>query len=111
MEAHREHHHRRHPVALSWRQCVFGQQAGVGQFTKGIAQELAHENYRECRVARHYRYRSLDRASIGRSGLQGSPTQRLRLPSDIADVVAFPRGEEARWLTGQTIQAGGGIVM
>ena len=44
-------------------------------------------------------------------GLQGSPTQRLGLPSDIADVVAFLVSEEARWLTGQTIQAGGGIVM
>ena len=44
-------------------------------------------------------------------GLQGSPTQRLGLPADIADVVAFLVSEEARWLTGQTIQAGGGIVM
>ena len=37
--------------------------------------------------------------------------KRLGLPKDIADVVAFVVSEEARWLTGQNIHAGGGIVM
>ncbi|HEU5408139.1 MAG TPA: SDR family oxidoreductase [Nitrospira sp.] len=37
--------------------------------------------------------------------------KRLGVPKDIADVVAFIVSEEARWITGQTIQAGGGIVM
>jgi 3-oxoacyl-[acyl-carrier protein] reductase len=40
-----------------------------------------------------------------------SPLRRLGLPKDIADVVAFVVSEEARWLTGQNIHAGGGIVM
>jgi 3-oxoacyl-[acyl-carrier protein] reductase len=44
-------------------------------------------------------------------GLQLTPLKRLGSPNDIADVVAFIVSEEARWLTGQTIQAGGGIVM
>jgi len=35
----------------------------------------------------------------------------LGLPEDIAEVVAFLVSEQARWITGQTIQAGGGIVM
>jgi NAD(P)-dependent dehydrogenase (short-subunit alcohol dehydrogenase family) len=30
---------------------------------------------------------------------------------DIADVVAFVVSDEARWLTGQNIHAGGGMVM
>jgi 3-oxoacyl-[acyl-carrier protein] reductase len=37
--------------------------------------------------------------------------KRLGLPIDIADVVAFLVSDEARWLTGQNIQAGGGLVM
>jgi 3-oxoacyl-[acyl-carrier protein] reductase len=44
-------------------------------------------------------------------GLQSSPFKRLGLPSDVADVVAFLVSEQARWLTGQVIQAGGGLVM
>ena len=44
-------------------------------------------------------------------GIQMSPLKRLGLPKDIADVVAFVVSEEARWLTGQNIHAGGGIVM
>ena len=38
-----------------------------------------------------------------------SPLGRLGQPSDIADVVMFLVSDEARWLTGQTIQAGGGV--
>ena len=44
-------------------------------------------------------------------GIQLTPMKRLGVPKDIADVVAFIVSEEARWLTGQTIQVGGGIVM
>ena len=40
-----------------------------------------------------------------------SPFKRLGLPSDVADVVAFLVSEQGRWLTGQVIQAGGGVVM
>jgi len=42
-------------------------------------------------------------------GAKLSPLGRLGQPADIADVVAFIVSEEARWLTGQTIQAGGGV--
>jgi 3-oxoacyl-[acyl-carrier protein] reductase len=44
-------------------------------------------------------------------GIQMSPLKRLGLSKDIAEVVAFVVSEEARWLTGQNIHAGGGIVM
>jgi 3-oxoacyl-[acyl-carrier protein] reductase len=35
---------------------------------------------------------------------------RIGQPDDIADVVAFLVSDEARWITGQNIQAGGGVV-
>jgi 3-oxoacyl-[acyl-carrier protein] reductase len=44
-------------------------------------------------------------------GIELSPLKRIGLPKDIADVVAFVVSDEARWLTGQNIHAGGGIVM
>jgi len=36
---------------------------------------------------------------------------RVGTRKDIADVVAFVLSDQARWLTGQNIQAGGGVVM
>ncbi len=38
-----------------------------------------------------------------------SPLRRLGEPADVADVVAFLAGPDGRWLTGQNLQAGGGI--
>ncbi len=40
---------------------------------------------------------------------QMAPLGRLGEPRDIADVVAFLASDEARWITGQNLQAGGGI--
>lgn len=42
-------------------------------------------------------------------GAPASPFKRLGSPDDIADVLGFLASEEARWLTGQNIQAGGGV--
>ncbi|WP_335645145.1 SDR family oxidoreductase [Amycolatopsis albispora] len=36
------------------------------------------------------------------------PLGRIAEPSDIADVVGFLASHEGRWITGQTIHAGGG---
>ena len=38
-----------------------------------------------------------------------TPLRRLEQPADVADVVAFLAGEDARWVTGQTIHANGGF--
>ena len=43
-------------------------------------------------------------------GAYGSAFGRLGQPTDIADVVVFLVSEQARWLTEQNIQAGGGFV-
>jgi len=41
---------------------------------------------------------------------QLSPLGRLGQPADIADVVAFLASPDGRWLTGQNIRAGGGML-
>jgi 3-oxoacyl-[acyl-carrier protein] reductase len=38
-----------------------------------------------------------------------TPLGRLGQPQDIADVVAFVASQDARWLTGERISAGGGL--
>jgi 3-oxoacyl-[acyl-carrier protein] reductase len=35
---------------------------------------------------------------------------RLAEPADIADIVAFLASDDSRWITGQAIHAGGGMV-
>jgi 3-oxoacyl-[acyl-carrier protein] reductase len=39
-----------------------------------------------------------------------TPLGRLGDPADIADVVAFLASPDARWITGQNIQATGGLL-
>ena len=39
-----------------------------------------------------------------------TPLGRLGQPGDVADVVAFLASDDARWVTGQNIQANGGIL-
>jgi 3-oxoacyl-[acyl-carrier protein] reductase len=39
-----------------------------------------------------------------------TPLGRIGVPSDIADVVAFLASPDARWVTGQVIEASGGFV-
>ena len=43
------------------------------------------------------------------TGTQMSPLSRLGQPTDIANVVAFLVSEEGGWITGDNIQASGGI--
>ena len=38
-----------------------------------------------------------------------TPLGRIAEPRDIADVVAFLTSDDARWITGQTVHAGGGL--
>jgi 3-oxoacyl-[acyl-carrier protein] reductase len=41
--------------------------------------------------------------------IQRTPMGRLGQPQEVADVVAFLASEDARWVTGQSIRADGGI--
>lgn len=47
-------------------------------------------------------------ASAEAATAASSPLGRVGRPEDIADVVVFLASEQARWLTGQTLYAGGG---
>ena len=42
--------------------------------------------------------------------IQQTPLGRLGLPRDIADIIAFLVSDQARWITGQAIRVGGGLI-
>lgn len=88
-----------------------GSKAALEQYTKGLAQELAPKGITVNTVSPGFTETGMMTDEYRQMGIQLSPMKRLGVPKDIADVVAFIVSEEARWITGQTIQAGGGIVM
>jgi 3-oxoacyl-[acyl-carrier protein] reductase len=88
-----------------------GSKAALEQYTRGLAQELAPRGITVNTVSPGITHTGVRTVHYRLFGFQLSPFTRLGLPKDIADVVAFLVGEEARWLTGQNIHAGGGIVM
>lgn len=88
-----------------------GSRGALEQFTQGIAQELAPRGITVNTVAPGFTDTGILTDAYKQMGIAASPFKRLGTPEDIAEVVAFLVSERARWVTGQTIQAGGGIVM
>ena len=88
-----------------------GSRGALEQFTQGIAQELAPRGITVNTVAPGFTDTGILTETYKKMGIEASPFKRLGRPEDIAEVVAFLVSEKAQWLTGQTIQAGGGIVM
>ena len=90
-----------------------GSKGALEQFTKGLAHELASKGVTVNTVSPGYTDTDMLPAdpAFRQIGEQASPLKRLGTPQDIADVVAFVVSEEARWLTGQNIHTGGGVVM
>jgi len=88
-----------------------GSRGALEQFTQGIAQELAPRGITVNTVAPGFTDTGILTEPYRQMGIQLSPFKRLGTPEDIAEVVAFLVSDQARWVTGQTIQAGGGIVM
>jgi len=88
-----------------------GSKAALEQYTKGLAQELAQKGITVNTISPGFTETGMMTEEYRTMGIQLTPMKRLGTPKDIADVVAFIVSEEARWLTGQNIQAGGGIAL
>jgi 3-oxoacyl-[acyl-carrier protein] reductase len=88
-----------------------GSKAALEQYTKGLALELAPRGITVNTVSPGITDTGVLTEQYRQFGIQASPFKRLGMPKDIADIVAFLVSDDARWLTGQNIQAGGGMVM
>ena len=81
-------------------------------FTKVAAKELGAKNITVNTVSPGYTETDmLSDPQFRMIGVQASPLGRLGTPADIAQVVSFVVSDEAGWITGDTIQAGGGVAM
>jgi 3-oxoacyl-[acyl-carrier protein] reductase len=88
-----------------------GTKAALEQFTKGLAHELAARRVTVNTVSPGFTDTAMLWDMFRETAAQMTPLGRLGNPGDIADMVAFVVSDQARWLTGQTIQASGGVVM
>ncbi|HEU4686000.1 MAG TPA: glucose 1-dehydrogenase [Nitrospira sp.] len=89
-----------------------GAKSALEFFTRVAAKELGTRKITVNTVSPGYTdTEMLNAAQLGPIGIQSSPLARIGTPKDIADVVAFIVSDEGGWITGDTIQAGGGVVM
>jgi len=89
--------------------------AALQGFTRTLAKELGPKNVRiNCIAPGHIRTDMM--LAVGEEKLQDAinnriPMRRLGEPEEIASVAAFLAGEDASWVTGQTLMvSGGGMV-
>ncbi len=89
-----------------------GTKGALEVFTKVVAKELGPRKITVNTVSPGYTETDmLSDPSFKTLGEQASPLKRIGTPRDIAAVVAFLVSSEGGWVTGDTIQAGGGVAM
>ena len=88
--------------------------AGILGLTKSIAKELGSRHITVNAIAPGYIQTemtdNLDETSIDNL-MKAIPLQRLGKPQEIANLVCFLASEEAAYITGQTLNVDGGMVM
>src|SRR5207302_6301091 len=89
--------------------------AALEQFTKVAAREFGLRGITVNTVSPGMTDTSLARATNSPEELEQitafTALGRLGAPADIADIVAFLASSDARWITGQNIQASGGLIV
>ncbi|GHB01677.1 MULTISPECIES: SDR family oxidoreductase [Streptomyces] len=87
--------------------------AALDYLTLALAQELGHRGITVNSVAPGYTDTEINPTlsipEVRRRYSEASVLGRLGTPADIADVVSFVASDDARWVTGQWIDASGGV--
>jgi hypothetical protein len=90
-----------------------GVEGGYQRAYRGLLKELAKKHITVTAVAPGGTMTSMTAWLTDdlRSGIEkATPLGRMAMPDDIADVVAFLASDSARWITGRTLLADGGLV-
>lgn len=87
-----------------------GSKGAIEQFARSLSVELGPRNVTVNVLSPGFTDTDMLPEQYRDYGASLSPFNRVGTPQDVADVSAFLTSDAARWLTGQNLQAGGGVV-
>jgi 3-oxoacyl-[acyl-carrier protein] reductase len=87
-----------------------GSKAAVEQFARSLSRELGPRNVTVNVLSPGFTETDMLPEQYREYGASLSPFNRVGTAKEVADVAAFLASDGARWVTGQNVQAGGGVV-
>jgi 3-oxoacyl-[acyl-carrier protein] reductase len=87
-----------------------GSKGAIEQFARSLSRELGSRNITVNILSPGFTETDMLPEQYRAYGASLSPFNRVGTAQDVADVAAFLVSDEARWITGQNLQAGGGVV-
>ncbi|HEU4344617.1 MAG TPA: SDR family oxidoreductase [Candidatus Binatia bacterium] len=87
-----------------------GSKGAVEQFVRSLSRELGSRNITVNTLSPGFTDTDMLLEEYRAYGASLSPFNRIGTASEVAAVAAFLASDAARWVTGQNIQAGGGVV-
>jgi|RhiMetdeSRZDD1v2_1073273.scaffolds.fasta_scaffold121843_1 3-oxoacyl-[acyl-carrier protein] reductase len=94
-----------------------GSKGAIEQFARALSRELGPRNVTVNILSPGFTDTDMFNQAAGesdseqiRAGANLSPFNRIGSSEEVADVAAFLASDAARWVTGQNVQAGGGVV-
>jgi 3-oxoacyl-[acyl-carrier protein] reductase len=86
-----------------------GSKGAIEQFARSLALELGPRNVTVNVLSPGFTETDMLPGEYRAYGACLSPFNRVGTPEDVADVARFLAGNASRWVTGENIQAGGGV--
>lgn len=87
-----------------------GSKGAIEQFARSLSVEVGPRNITVNILSPGFTDTDMLPEQYREYGASMSPFKRVGAPQDVADVAMFLASDSARWITGQNIQAGGGVV-
>lgn len=87
-----------------------GSKGAIEQFARSLAMELGLRNVTVNILSPGFTDTDMLPEQYRAYGASLSPFNRVGTPQEVADVSAFLASDASRWITGENIQAGGGVV-
>ena len=87
-----------------------GSKGAIEQFARSLALEVGPRNVTVNVLSPGFTETDMLPGEYRAYGASLSPFNRVGTPEDVADVARFLAGNASRWVTGENIQAGGGVV-